>query len=112
MSTLLLIPPLLSLLLLAAHSLRVGVPALMAIPIAVLILLAWPRWWAARVAQVTLVLGAGEWVRAALVYIAARQESGMDWHRLALILGGVALFTLLSAVVFQSSTLRRRYRLD
>ena len=112
MSFLQLLPAILSLLLLAAHSMRLGMPILMAVPLAVLLLLVWPRKWVARLTQLVLVLGALEWLRATFVYVAARQDLGMPWVRLAIILGSVALVTLLSALVFQSRTLRRRYRLD
>lgn len=111
MSFLLLLPALVSLLLLGAHTMRLGMPVLMALPIGVLLLLCWPRKWVARLAQAILVLGALEWVRATLVYVSARLDLGMPWGRLAIILGSVALFTLLSSLVFRTRTLRRRYRL-
>ena len=112
MSLLLLLPPVLSLMLLAAHTMRLGLPLLMAVPLATVLLLAWPRKWVARWTQCLLALGAFEWIRATLTYVAARQEQGMPWGRLAIILGSVALFTLLSALAFQSHALRRRYRVD
>jgi hypothetical protein len=110
MSFLLLLPAIVSLLLLGAHTMRLEMPVLMAIPVAVLLLLCWPHRWVARLAQGTLVLGALEWVRATLVYVSARQDLGMPWKRLAIILGSVALFTLLSSLVFRTRTLRCRYR--
>ena len=91
---------------------RVGAPYLMVVPLAVLVLLFWPKRWIARLAQVTLVVGALEWLRAMAGYVSVRMELGMPWTRLAIILGGVALFTLLSALVFQIPRLRRRYQLD
>lgn len=112
MSLILLLPAILSLLVMAAHTMRMGTPFLMAIPLAVILALVWPRKWVARTAQIVLILGGLEWIRATLVYVAARQNHDMPWIRLAIILGSVALVTLLSALVFQSKTLRRRYRLD
>jgi len=112
MSFLLLLPAILSLLLLAAHSMRLGMPILLAVPLGTLLLLAWPRKWVARLAQMVLVLGALEWLRATFAYVSARQDLGMPWGRLAIILGSVALVTLVSSLVFQSKVLGRRYRLD
>ena len=111
MSFIALLPAILSLLLLAAHCMRLGMPALMALPLGLVLLLAWSRPWVARLSQGVLVLGALEWIRAAIVYVSARQDLGMPWGRLAIILGSVALFTLLSSLVFRTRTLRRRYRL-
>lgn len=70
MSFLLLLPAIVSLLLLGAHTMRLEMPVLMAIPVAVLLLLCWPHRWVAR----------------------------------------LALFTLLSSLVFRTRTLRCRYR--
>ena len=112
MSFLLLLPAVLSLLVLAAHTMRLGAPLLMAIPLAVLVALAWPRRWVARMAQGVLVLGALEWIRVILAYVSVRQAHGMPWVRLAIILGSVAAVTFLSALLFQTARLRRRYRLD
>src|SRR3954468_24234777 len=41
-------------------------------------------------------LGALEWLRTTYVIRANRIEDGREWHRMAIILGGVALFTFLS----------------
>ncbi len=112
MSVLILTPVILSLLALGAHCLRLGIPGLIVLPLGVLGLLFFRRPWAARIAQVTLLLGGLEWIRSTLAYVSVRQDLGQPWLRLALILGGVSLFTLLSSLVFRSRTLRRRYRLE
>lgn len=105
-----LLPVILSLLILGAHTMRLGVPVLMVVPLALVVLLVWPRKWVARLTQLILVLGALEWIRATLAYVSVRQDLGLPWGRLAIILGSVALFTLLSSLVFETRTLRRRYR--
>ena len=91
---------------------RIGMPLLMVAPLTVLLLLAWPHRWVARLTQITLVLGACEWLRAAAAYIVVRQSVGASWGRLAVILGTVAMFTLLSTLVFLTPRLRRRYKLS
>ena len=59
-----------------------------------------------------LLLGAAEWFRA--LYTIAQMRIAWDepWTRMAFILAGVALFTALSAAVFQARKLRAFYRRD
>lgn len=112
MSFILLLPAILSLLVMGAHCMRLGYPVLMLIPFSMLVLLAWPRKWVARAVQVTLILSALEWLRAMFSYISVRMQLGQPWLRLVFILGGVALFTLLSSLAFRSRRLKQRYQLD
>lgn len=106
-----LIVPVLALLLLAAHFYRAGwmVPA--ALCVALTLLLAVPRPWAARTLQVALVLGALEWLRTLATAAAMRIGAGQPYLRLALILGAVAAFTLVAAWMLQHRSLRARFRL-
>lgn len=106
----LLLPVILSLVVLAAHFMRGGNMIMVVAVLAVLGLLAVRRRWAANVVQLTLVLGAAEWVRTLARLIALRAEAGQPASRLAVILGGVALATALSALVFRSARLRGRYK--
>jgi hypothetical protein len=108
----LLLAPALSALVLAAHFLRAGQAAGVAASLALLVLLAIPRRWAARVVQAGLLLGAGEWVRTLVLLVAARREAHAPYARLAAILGAVAAVTAASALVFESRRLRERYRMD
>ena len=109
MNGLLLLPAILSLLVLGAHFMRAGNSLMVAVILAVLGLLAVRRRWAATVAQVTLLLGAAEWVRTMFRLMILRTQAGQPMSRLALILGFVALGTALSALVFRSARLRSRY---
>ena len=54
-----------------------------------------PRTWSARLLQLGLVLGAGEWVWTLASVAQVRQMMGGPWIRMAVILGVVAAFTLL-----------------
>jgi len=109
MNFLRLLPVVLSLVLLAAHFSRNDMAPLMAVSLAVPFLLLVRRTWIPRLFQVLLVLGALEWLRTLVVIARRRMEAGEDWLRMALILGVVALFTGLSALVFRSGALRERY---
>jgi hypothetical protein len=92
------LPILISALLIAAHFLRSGSYILVAVGLAFPALLALRTRWAARVVQVALICAGIAWVHTLLTLAAARQAAGAPWTRLALILGGVALFTFLSAL--------------
>jgi hypothetical protein len=111
MACLLLILPALASLLLAAHFYRAGQFELAGASAALLVLLAVPRAWAARLLQVALVAGCLEWMRTLVSVAAVRLSIGQPYLRMALILGAVAAFTLLAAAVFQHRRLRTRYRL-
>jgi hypothetical protein len=102
-----LLAPLLALALLGAHFHRAGNPWLVAGCVVLIGLAAWPRRWAARLVQLALLAGAAEWLWTAWRLVQARQALGQPWARLAVILGGVALFTALAAAVFRAPGPRR-----
>ena len=106
-----LIMPILALAVLAASFMRAGDQLLVLGCVGLALLLALPRPWAARLAQAVLVLAALRWVWLAWVIGSTRAAMGIPYTRMALILGAVALFSLISALVFQSGRLRRYYGL-
>jgi len=67
--------------------------------------------WVARLVQVALVLGAIEWLRTLYMLAQARAALGQPATRMILILGVVAAVTFCSALLFQSKTLKKIYRL-
>lgn len=104
--------PILAFLLLGASFMRAGDALMMALCGALLLLLAVPRPWAARLAQLALALAALRWLW--LTWMLAGMRAAMDvpYARMVAILGTVALLTLLAALVFRSRRLRCFYRLD
>ncbi len=106
-----LLPTILSFLILAAHFSRSNLSVFMIMCIAIPFLLFIRSVWVVRFIQVILVLGSLEWIRALYNYAIERQAYGESWTRLAIILGVVALFTGLSALVFRFGSLRKRYNL-
>ncbi len=62
--------------------------------------------------QIFLLIASVEWIRTLFFLVDLRREAGQPWTRLALIIGGVALFTLASASVFHGEKLKKRYMLD
>lgn len=105
-----LLPVILSFMLLAAHFYRAGSFLLTVLCIAALPLLFVRKPWIPRLFQVLLVLGALEWMRALYVFATMRIAYDQPWTRLALILGGVAVFTALSGLVFLNRKLKQFYQ--
>ena len=104
-------PPVLSLLLLGAHFFRARLIFAVVICAIFIIFIFIRNRWVARLIQIGLFIGAIEWTRTLLFFIELRQDAGEPWIRLVFILGGVAIFTGLSALVFQSNSLKERYGL-
>lgn len=65
------------------------------------------RRWADRVVQLMLLAGACEWILTIRTFVEIRQFIGLDYQRMALILGGVALFTALSGLALETRGRRR-----
>ena len=106
------VPIVLSLLVLAAHFLRSGSSILFLGVVLLLVTVTVGRPWAARTLQVALVLGSLEWIRTLVSLTRSRLDAGEPAARMIAILGTVAAVTLLSALLFQTRTLRRAYGLD
>lgn len=109
MNFLRLLPVILSFLLLGAHFYRAGLVPLTVLCAAILFLLALRKTWVPRLFQVLLLLGALEWLRALYFFAAMRIAWDQPWTRLAMILGTVALLTLLSGLVFKRQKLKAFY---
>ncbi len=110
MTALLLAPAGLSLLVLGAHFLRAGRPALVLVALALVGLLFVRRRWAGRAVQAALVLGAVEWVRTTVVLTGERVAMGRPYARMAAILGAVAAVCLGAALLFLTGRVRRWFR--
>ncbi len=104
-----LIPIVLSYLLIAAHFLHAGNIPLTIVSLALIGLVIVRRWWAARILQALLVLATIEWIVTALNLLRLYQEEGRPALRMLLILGGVALFTLGTVLVFLTRPCRRYF---
>lgn len=89
-------------LILAAHFLHAWILPLVAFFVLLPLVLLIRKNWAVRFVQVMFMLGALEWLRTMLALLSERQAEGREWMRMVIILGGVELFTVLSAVLLQS----------
>lgn len=106
------VPVVLSLVVLGAHFMRYGNPVGV-IGSAVLIALLFVRQpWVARLVQMALVLGALEWAHTAYQLTQVRIALDQPFIRMVIILGVVAAVTACSALLFQTQTMKRLYRLE
>jgi hypothetical protein len=62
-----------------------------------------------RTFQLYLLVGVWVWIQRTLVLRGQRIKAGEPWLNLVLILGGVALFTLISALVLENRRIKERY---
>ena len=105
------IPIVLSLVLLGAHFMRYGSSVGVVASALLIVLLVLRRPWVARLVQIALILGALEWVRTLYMLVQLRVAQDQPFTRMTIILGVVAAVTFGSALLLQSSILRRHYRM-
>jgi hypothetical protein len=103
--------PVMALLLLAAHFVHAGLWPVAAACVAAIGLTGIGKAWAARVLQALLAFGAIEWVLTAATIAQLRIAHQQPHLRMLLILGAVAVFTVLAALAFQHPSLGRRFGL-
>ena len=96
-------------LLLGAHFLRAGNLAMVAFCLAAPLLFLYRRRRSLIALQI-LAYGAGAtWIAVAMQMVRLRQQLGQPWTVAALILGAVALLTLLAGLLLNSRAIRERY---
>jgi len=106
------VPVVLSLVVLGAHFMRYGHSAGVVGSIVLIALLFVRQPWVARLIQIALILGALEWIWTLFDLLQVRVAMGQPYIRMMVIIGVVAAVTLISALLFQTSTLKRIYKLD
>lgn len=109
---LLYVPVVLSFVILGAHFMRYGNSTGVVGSTVLIALLFVRKAWAARLIQVVLILGALEWLRTIFELAQVRATLGQPFARMLVILGVVTALTVCAALLFQSPTLKRIYRLD
>jgi hypothetical protein len=109
---LLYVPIVLSLVVLGAHFMRYGNNIGVAGAVVLIVMLFIRQWWVARLLQIALVLGALEWAYTVWELVLLRSAHGLPYVRMVAILGIVAAVTLCSALLFQTATLKKVYRLE
>jgi hypothetical protein len=98
-------------LLLGAHFLRQGNLVLVAMCLGAPLLLLYRKRWVLIVSQLLAYGAAASWIVSAARLVEFRQQSGQPWTLAAIILGAVALITLLAGLLLNSRPVRERYPL-
>jgi NAD-dependent dihydropyrimidine dehydrogenase PreA subunit len=102
--------PILSCVLLAAHFSRVQNNWFAVACLAFPFILLSKKEWVMRIFQVFLLFGGFIWIERTISLVRERQQDGQSWVRLAVILGVVALFTILSAAVFNNKKIQTIFK--
>jgi len=104
--------PILSCVLLTAHFSRVQNNWFAAACLLFPFILLSKKEWVMRIFQVFLLFGGAIWIERTISLVRMRQRIGHSWVRLAIILGVVALFTILSAAVFNNKKIQAIFKKD
>jgi len=94
---------------LGAHFLRGGNFLMVALCLAAPLLFFWRQQWSLLLLQILAYGASATWLVVAYQLIALRQRSGQPWTAAAVILGSVALFTLVAGLLLNSRAIRSRY---
>jgi len=97
--------------LLGAHYLRQGNLVLAALCLCAPLLLLYRKRWVLIVLPLLAYGAAASWIVLAVRLVESRLQSGQPWKLAAIILGAVALFTLLAGLQLNSRSVRERYPL-
>ncbi|MDD2917625.1 hypothetical protein [Rhodoferax sp.] len=93
----------------AAHFLRTESYGLMAFSLATPLLFLYRRRWSLMLLQLAAYGATLNWILAVVLLVQMRQQVGRPWTTATLILGTVALVTLLAGLMLNSRSLRKRY---
>ena len=96
-------------LLLGAHFLRAGNFLMVALCVAAPLLFFYRRRWSLIALQLLAYCATTTWIAVAIDLVQMRQQLGMRWTAAAIILGSVALFTLVSGLLLNSRRITARY---
>lgn len=94
----------------AAHFLRAGSYGLVALSLATPLLFLYKKRWSLMLLQLAAYGATANWLIAALLLAQMRQQIGRPWATAAIILGAVALLTLLAGWLMNSRCMRERYQ--
>lgn len=94
----------------AAHFFRAGNYGMVALSLATPLLFLYRKPGSLVLLQLAAYGAAVNWLIAALLLVQMRQQIGRPWTTAALILGAVALLTLLAGLLLNSRCMRARYK--
>jgi uncharacterized membrane protein HdeD (DUF308 family) len=94
----------------AAHFFRAGNYAMVALSLATPLLFLYRKPASLVLLQMAAYGATVNWLITALLLVQMRQQIGRPWTVAAIILGSVALLTLLAGLLLNSRTMRERYK--
>jgi len=94
----------------AAHFLRAGSYAMVALSLATPLLFLYKSRWSLMLLQLAAYAAMLNWLMAMVLLVQMRQQVGRPWTTAAIILGAVALLTLVAGLLMNSRGLRDRYQ--
>ncbi len=100
---------LLAAVLMAAHFFRSGSYLLVALCLALPLMFLHKRRASLLLMQLAAYCASASWFGAMITLIDLRQQTGRPWSAAAIILGAVALFTLVTGMLLNSRVMRARY---
>ena len=109
MLTIRLTPVFISFLLMAAHLLRMGQLVLAILILLIPLILLIKNKISLYVVQGFLLLSSLEWIRKTVSLIQMRVESEAPWRKMAIILGGVSLFTFVSFLILFTKKIKTKF---
>ncbi len=96
-------------LLLGAHFLREGNYLLVAVCVATPFLFLWTKCASLIALQLMAYAAAATWIVVAFRLVEVRQQTGRSWTAAVVILGAVALFTLVAGLMLNSRAITQHY---
>lgn len=96
-------------LLLGAHFLRAGNFLMVAVCVASPLLFFYRRRWSLIALQLMAYCASATWIAVAIDLVQMREQLGQRWTAAAIILGSVALFTLVAGLLLNSRKITARY---
>jgi len=96
-------------LLLGAHFLRAGNFLMVAVCVASPLLFLYRRRWSLIALQLLAYCASATWIAVAIDLVQMREQLGQRWTAAAIILGSVALYTLIAGLLLNSRRITARY---
>ena len=94
----------------AAHFFRADSYAMVALSLATPLLFLYKKGWSLVLLQLAAYGATLNWLIATLLLVQMRQQVGRPWTTAAIILGAVALLTLMAGLLLNSRSMRERYK--
>ena len=103
------IPLIVSCLFLGAHFLRSANSIISVLCLLMPFLLLIKKRWILYIIQIFTYIGGGIWLNTTIFLIRKRLTMGLPWHKPAIILGAIAVFTVFSGLLLNLKVVKEKY---